>query len=128
VISETTLGALAALGSAIAWAVTSLLARTLMTELSSVAVNAVRSSVGGVILVVWVLATDGSGAFTAISTRAWMFLALSIVVAIALGDTVFFESSRALGLARAMTISTTYPLGAAAVGPGFVGETHNLAN
>src|SRR5262245_63030383 len=93
-----------------------------MTELGSVGVNAVRSTIGGVILVVWVLATAGAGAFTAISATAWMFLALSIVVAIALGDTVFFESSRALGLARAMTISTTYPLGAAAIAAVFLGE------
>jgi drug/metabolite transporter (DMT)-like permease len=115
VISETTLGALAALGSAIAWAVTSLLARTLMPVLGSVGVNAVRSTIGGAILVVWVLATAGAGAFTAISASAWVFLTLSIVVAIALGDTVFFESTKALGLARAMTISTTYPLGAALI-------------
>jgi drug/metabolite transporter (DMT)-like permease len=115
VISETTLGALAALGSAIAWAVTSLLARTLMPVLGSVGVNAVRSTIGGAILVVWVLATAGAGAFTAISASAWAFLTLSIVVAIALGDTVFFESTKALGLARAMTISTTYPLGAALI-------------
>ena len=121
-ISETTLGALAALGSAIAWAVTSLLARTLMPVLGSVGVNAVRSTIGGAILVVWVLATAGAGAFTAISANAWMFLTLSIVVAIALGDTVFFESTRALGLARAMTISTTYPLGAALIAAAFLDE------
>src|SRR5512145_3123289 len=114
-ISETTLGALAALGSAVAWAVTSLLARSLMPALGSVAVNAVRSTIGGVILVVWVLATAGAGAFTAISAHAWLLLTLSIVVAIAIGDTVFFESTRALGLGRAMTISTTYPVGAAAI-------------
>jgi drug/metabolite transporter (DMT)-like permease len=126
VISETTLGALAALGSAIAWAVTSLLARTLMAQLGSVGVNAVRSTIGGVILVVWVLATAGAGVFTAISASAWVLLTLSIVVAIALGDTVFFESSRALGLARAMTISTTYPLGAAAIAALFLDEPITL--
>lgn len=105
-----------------AWAVTSLLVRTLMTELGTVGVNAVRSTIGGVILVAWVLATAGAGAFTSISAHAWTFLTLSIVVAIALGDTVFFESTRALGLARAMTISTTYPLGAAAIAAVFLGE------
>jgi drug/metabolite transporter (DMT)-like permease len=122
VISETTLGALAALGSAIAWAVTSLLARTLMAELGSVGVNAVRSAIGGAILVVWVLATAGGGVFTAISASAWGYLTLSIVMAIAIGDTVFFESTRALGLGRAMTISTTYPLGAAAIAALFLDE------
>ena len=126
VIAETTLGALASLGAAMAWAVTSLLARSLMPELGSVAVNAIRSTIGGALLVVWVLATAGAGAFTAISTTAWVLLALSIVMAIALGDTVFFESTRALGLARAMTISTTYPLGAAAIAAVFLGEPVTL--
>jgi drug/metabolite transporter (DMT)-like permease len=126
VISETTLGALAALGSAVAWAVTSLLARSLMPALGSVAVNAVRSTIGGVILVVWVLATAGAGAFTAISAHAWLLLTLSIVVAIAIGDTVFFESTRALGLGRAMTISTTYPVGAAAIAAVFLDEPLTL--
>jgi len=109
-----------------AWAVTSLLARSLMPELGSVAVNAIRSTIGGALLVVWVLATAGAGAFTAISTTAWVLLALSIVMAIALGDTVFFESTRALGLARAMTISTTYPLGAALIAAVFLGEPVTL--
>jgi drug/metabolite transporter (DMT)-like permease len=126
VISETTLGALAALGSAVAWAVTSLLARSLMPELGSVAVNAIRSTIGGALLVVWVLATAGAGAFTAISAHAWMLLTLSIVVAIAIGDTVFFESTRALGLGRAMTISTTYPVGAAAIAAVFLDEPLTL--
>ena len=125
-ISETTRGALASLGAAMAWAVTSLLARSLMPELGSVAINAIRSTIGGVLLVAWVLATAGVGAFTAISASAWVLLTLSIVIAIAIGDTVFFESSRALGLGRAMTISTTYPVGAAAIAAVFLGEPVTL--
>jgi drug/metabolite transporter (DMT)-like permease len=122
VIADTTAGALAALGSAVAWAVTSLLARSLMPELGSVGVNAIRSTIGGTLLVVWVFATVGGGAFTTISASAWMLLGLSIVMAIALGDTVFFESTRALGVGRAMTISTTYPVGAAAIAAVFLDE------
>ena len=48
------------------------------------------------------------------------------MIAIAIGDTVFFESSRALGLGRAMTISTTYPVGAAAIAAVFLGEPVTL--
>ena len=125
-ISETTLGALASLGAAMAWAVTSLLARSLMPELNSATINAVRSTIGGAILVVWVLTTAGLGVFTTISAGAWILLTLSIVIAIAIGDTVFFESSRALGLGRAMTISTTYPVGAAAIAAVFLGEPVTL--
>ena len=121
-IDDTTFGALAALGSAVAWAVTSLLARSLMVELGSVGVNAIRSTIGGVLLVTWVLATLGTGAFTTVSAWAWLLLGLSIVTAIALGDTVFFESTRAIGVGRAMTISTSYPLGAAVIAAAFLDE------
>ena len=121
-IEDTTFGALAALGSAVAWAVTSLLARSLMSELGSVGLNAIRSTIGGALLIAWVLATAGAGAFTAISASAWLLLGLSIVTAIALGDTVFFESTRAIGVGRAMTISTTYPLGAAVIAAAFLNE------
>jgi len=110
------------LGSAVAWAVTSLLARSLMSELGSVGVNAIRSTIGGVLLIAWVLATAGAGVFTAISASGWLLLGLSIVTAIALGDTVFFESTRAIGVGRAMTISTTYPLGAAVIAAAFLNE------
>ena len=108
------------------WAVTGLLARSLVPELGSVTVNAVRSTIGGAILLVWVLATGGAGALAAASTRALVLLTLSIVAAIAIGDTVFFESTRVLGLGRAMTISMTYPLGAAALAAAFLGEPVTL--
>ncbi len=126
VIAETTLGTLAALGAAVTWAATGLLVRSLVRELGSVAVNAVRSTVGGAILLVWVLVTAGAGAFAVASTRALVLLALSIVAAIAIGDTVFFESTRVLGLGRAMTISMTYPVGAAALAAAFLGEPITL--
>jgi len=127
VIAESTLGALAALGSALTWAVNGLLARSLVPGLGSVVVNAARSTVGGALLLGWVTATAGVGAFAAASTGALGLLALSIVTAIAIGDTVFFESTRALGLGRAMTISMTYPLGAAALAAAFLGEPVTLA-
>ena len=126
VIAETTLGAFAALGSALTWAVTSLLARSLVPGLGSVVVNAARSTVGGALLLGWVAATVGVGVFAAASTSALGLLALSIVAAIAIGDTVFFESTHMLGVGRAMTISMTYPVGAAALAAAFLGEPVTL--
>src|SRR5436309_2676772 len=126
VIAETTLGALAALGSALTWAVTSLLARSLQPGLGSVVVNAARSTVGGALLLGWVVATVGVGAFAAASTSALALLALSIVTAIAIGDTVCFESMHLLGVGRAMTIAMTYPVGATALAAAFLGEPITL--
>ena len=121
-IAETTLGALAALASALSWAVTSLFVRSLIGELGSFGINALRSSVGGALLLAWVLATGGIGALTAMSAGAFGLLALSIVAAITVGDTVFFESTRVLGVGRAMTISMTYPVGAALLAAAFLDE------
>src|SRR3989442_77246 len=125
-IADTTLGALASLGSALMWAVTSMLARSVMPGISSAEANDIRSTIGGMILVLWVLATAGVAAFTGASATAWVLLSLSIVTAIAIGDTVFFESTRALGLGRAMTISTTYPIPSAAIAAVFLDEPITL--
>src|SRR5205823_5910263 len=108
------------------WAVTSLLARSLQPGLGSVVVNAARSTVGGALLLGWVAATVGVGAFAAASTSALALLALSIVTAIAIGDTVCFESMHLLGVGRAMTIAMTYPVGATALAAAFLGEPITL--
>jgi len=50
--------------------VTSLLARSLMSELGSSGHQRHRSTIGGVLLVVWSFATAGAGVFTTISSSA----------------------------------------------------------
>ena len=121
-LSLPALGAACALASAFTWAVTSLLVRTVSPPLSSVTVSAVRSLLGGGLLLTWVLATGGFGRLTAIGHTTFLLLAVSIVVAIALGDVMFFESARFLGLARAMTVSMVYPLMSAGFAAVFLGE------
>jgi DME family drug/metabolite transporter len=121
-LSLPTLGALCALASAFTWAVTSLLVRTVSPPLSSVTVSAVRALLGGGLLLTWVLVTGGVGRLAAIGETNFLLLAVSIVVAIALGDVMFFESARFLGLARAMTISMVYPLMSAGFAAIFLGE------
>src|SRR3990167_7735914 len=122
IIPDATLGALYALGSGLTWAVTSLLVRTLSGTLGSVAISAVRCTFGGAVLLAWILFTSGAAPLWAIRPGVLALLVLSIVVAVAIGDTVFFESIGRLGLARAMTISTTYPVVAALLAPAFLGE------
>ena len=100
---------------------TSLWRASLMSELGSVGVNAIRSTIGGVSSS-FVLATVGTGAFATISANGWLLLGSSIITAIGIGDTVFFESTRAIGVARAMTVSTTYPLVAAVIAAAFLNE------
>jgi drug/metabolite transporter (DMT)-like permease len=122
VISLATLGALCALGSAMTWAVTSLIVRSLIPRFGSVAVNAARSLLAGGLLVVWVVATGGLPAMLATPGHVLLMLVVSIVFAIGIGDTAFFESTRSLGLGRAMTIATSYPVAAAILAALFLAE------
>jgi drug/metabolite transporter (DMT)-like permease len=121
-IDGPTAGALSALGSALAWAVITIIVRALSPGFNSVTLNAIRTTSAGVLLVVWVLATGGIGELTSVSATDFVLLALSIVVASSLGDSVFFESSQRVGVAPALTISMTYPLMAALFAAAFLGE------
>jgi len=56
------------------------------------------------------------------SARTFALLSVSIVLAIAVGDVLFFESARFLGLARAMTVTMTYPLLGAVLAALFLDE------
>src|SRR6202008_2707904 len=113
VISDPTFGALCALGAALAWSVTSLLARSIIAHYGSATINSVRSGIAVTLLVVWVVLSEGPATLVTMSWTTFGLLTVSIVAAIAVGDSVFFESTRAIGLGRAMTIATTYPIGAA---------------
>ena len=108
--SDAALGSLAALGSACAWALISLLVRRLSPVFSSMTLNALRSLFAGGLLSAWLVVTGGASGLESVSAGAFALLALSIVIAVGIGDTVFFESARMLGLARAMTVSMIYPL------------------
>jgi drug/metabolite transporter (DMT)-like permease len=121
-LSGPALGAALALGSAATWALTSLLVRTLSPHFNSVAINAIRTLAGGALLLALILALDGGAGLAAISPGNMLLLVISIVIAIGIGDTVFFESTRRLGLGRGMTIAMTYPLVAAALAAVFLGE------
>ena len=122
VIDGPSLGAVSALGSALAWAVITIMVRALTPAFNSVTLNAIRTTVAGVLLVAWVLATGGIAELTSVSGSDFLLLAFSIVLASSLGDTVFFESTQRVGVAPALTISMTYPLMATLFAAGFLGE------
>ncbi len=121
-VSIEVLGAAAALASAATWAITSLLVRTLMPPYTAVGVGAIRSCAAGVLILGMILARNGLGPLLAIPAGSLLLLVVSIVAAICVGDTAFFESTRRLGLARGMSIATTYPLVAAVLAAVCLGE------
>jgi drug/metabolite transporter (DMT)-like permease len=125
-LSDAALGALCATGSALTWALINLLVRSLSPAFNSVALNALRSTVGSVLIVAWIAAMDGLGGLTDMSARAVWLLAISVVLAVGVGDTIFFESVKWLGLVRAMTMSMVYPLFAALLAALLLGEAPTM--
>ena len=125
-LSDAALGALCATGSALTWSLINLLVRSLSPAFNSVALNALRSTVGSVLIVAWIAAMDGLSGLTDMSARAVWLLAISVVLAVGVGDTIFFESVKWLGLVRAMTMSMVYPLFAALLAALLLGEAPTL--
>src|SRR5438552_4595569 len=115
-------GALCALGSAFTWTLLTLIVRALSPYFTTVTINVIRSAAGGLVLAAIVLAWSGSGGLGELTVEGWGYLTVSTVIAVGLGDTAFFESTKALGMGRATTIAMAYPLIAGALALVFLGE------
>lgn len=101
------LGELAALASALLWAVTSVVVRPLAGSLSVTVINAGRSTVAAVLLLALLpLAGDPARVPLAI----YVLLLGSVIVGLGLGDSIYFESLRLLGVARAAPMTNVYPV------------------
>jgi drug/metabolite transporter (DMT)-like permease len=119
-------GALCALGSGFSWAVIGLVVRTFSPTFNSVTINAIRTLIGGVLIVILSVLTGEIWSLLSLSGRNIGFLIGSTILGFGIGDTLFFESSRRIGLARAMTVSTTYPLMSALLAAAILGERLSL--
>ena len=121
-------GMAAALIAALAWTLVSLIARDLTARFPSLSLNIIRSAGGSILLVPVALVLADLRAVGQASALAWACLILSVLIALGIGDTAFFESTKVLGVARAMTISTAgYPVVAGGLALWWFGERITLA-
>jgi drug/metabolite transporter (DMT)-like permease len=121
-MTEMTLGILGGLGSGLIWGTISLLVRSLSGTIAPVGITAVRSILGGGILLTVALAT-GHGREIA-EMPLWVVLTLwsAIIIAMGFGDTAFFASMDHLGVTRALTLTMINPLLTTVVGVGLLRE------
>jgi len=119
-------GAACALASALSWAITSLLVRQLGNVCSMMTINAVRISLSGLVLLAISLGGTAREELAAMTALTYLLVASSTVLAAGIGDSIFFECARVLGLGRAMTLAMIYPLMAAAFAAAFLGEPITL--
>jgi drug/metabolite transporter (DMT)-like permease len=121
-------GMACALASALGWTLMSMLARDLSARIPSFALNVIRSAGGSILLVPIALAFGNPRSLAQVSALAWICLMVSVLTALGIGDTAFFESTKYLGLSRAMTISTAgYPVLASVLALWWFGERITLA-
>ncbi len=109
-MTNLTQGILAGIGSGLNWAVTSFLIRTLLGRVTPAGLSAIRSTVGGGILIATAIAAGEGKAM--LQAPLWVVLSLwsAILLAMGVGDTLFFRSIDHLGLTRALALSLLNPL------------------
>lgn len=101
------LGELAGLLSACAWGATGVVIRAYLGAVPAVAVNAVRNSMSaGAFVLIWI----GFNNRAPIPQTAVVLLVASMIVGLVIGDSLYFEALKRIGVARAMPISMGYPV------------------
>jgi drug/metabolite transporter (DMT)-like permease len=125
-MTDLTRGILAGIGSGLNWAVTSFLVRSLLGRLTPAGLSAVRSTVGGGILIGAAIAAGEGGAM--LQAPLWVVLSLwtAILLAMGVGDTLFFRSLDHLGLTPALALSLLNPLLTTLTGITIYGEPMTL--
>lgn len=116
------LGILGGLGTGLVWAAISILARSLSGVIPPIGITAVRSAIGGTLVLVLAVAAGYGGEIVRMPFWAVLTLWASMLVAMGLGDTLFFASMDHLGITRALILSMLNPLLTTLVGITLLGE------
>jgi drug/metabolite transporter (DMT)-like permease len=120
------LGELAALGTAVCWAVTALAFESAGRRVGSLPVNLIRLVIGFVLLIPVVGFVRGFPLPLDASPAAWGWLSLSGLIGFAFGDLCLFRAFVLLGSRLSVLVMSLVPPLTAALGLIFLGETLDL--
>ena len=110
-LSSVELGEVVGLLAALAWSTTGLLVRAHGAHIHAIVINALRLGIsGGVFVLAWPFLSDRQP----VPSAAWLFLGTSMIAGLGVGDSLYFEALKRIGVARAMPISMGYPVLASA--------------
>jgi DME family drug/metabolite transporter len=104
------IGELAALGAAISWTFSAILYRQALQQTKPIPANIIRLSCTSAILLVFLVAIGKLGVLTNLSANVAVLAAVSGIIGLGLGDTLYMLSLKLVGVARAVPITCTYPL------------------
>ena len=120
------IGELAALATACFWTVTALSFEFASKRVGSLAVNMIRLTLAFILLAILTLITRGIALPLDASPHAWLWLSLSGLIGLVLGDYFLFKSYAILSSRIAMLIMTTVPPMTALIGWLLLGEKMGL--
>ncbi|MFO7916719.1 MAG: EamA family transporter [Anaerolineae bacterium] len=104
------MGILFAFAQAFCWASTSIVLRSLATELNPFLVNGLRAAVGMLVIVPLVLITGGLGDYQYVTTRQVLYLVGSVILGGVIGDALYINSLKILSVGQAFPIANSHPL------------------
>jgi drug/metabolite transporter (DMT)-like permease len=125
-MTDLTLGIVGGLGTGLTWAIISVLVRSMLGRLAPVEITAVRSTVGGALLLAFTVASGQGGDLLRAPLWAVLGLWASILIAMGFGDSLFFASTEVLGVTRALILGMANPLLTTIVGIAFLGEAMTI--
>lgn len=110
-VSWQLLGALAALGSALLWAISAVLFRQLSESMSAAGMNLIKGVIALVCLGLTLIVSE----FSDIDARSYLYLALSGLLGICIGDTLYFHTLARLGARLTLLMGSLIPVTTAVI-------------
>jgi len=104
------MGEFAALGAAISWTVSALLYKKALSEAKPISANIVRLTLTSAVLLAFMAGAGLIGVLTKLTMTVVVLAAVSGVIGLGLGDTLYMVSLKMIGVARAVPVTCTYPL------------------
>ena len=103
------MGVLVGLLCAATWAVGSVMMAPLSKKLDPFTMNAPRSLVGGLVILLFALATGRTSTYPMLTLERLFFLLASVGLGGAIGDSLYVVSLSRIGVSRAFPLASTYP-------------------
>jgi drug/metabolite transporter (DMT)-like permease len=101
---------LGGLGCAPLWAISSILLKSQTDKVDALRINALRGIFASVFLIAIVPIFGKVDQLWNLSLPALIYLWLSVIIGLVLGDTLYIKGMGIIGVARALPISITYPI------------------
>ena len=116
------MGELSALGSAVLWACSTIAMRAESGRVPALVLNSLRSGFASVAVWLFLIVAGEAYLLSQVPLSALGSLLSSVLIGMAVGDSLNIRAMHAIGVARAMPISSTYPLVTALLAVFFLGE------